>query len=423
MPPPHIIIIGAGPGGLATGIELLRKGHKVTILDKEKASGQGISKRPPESPYAIAHTGIYNEPGSLKEQYCRDTHQRMSTAPDSDDKVMQIYRKNSVKTGKIIIAKTAAGHEKLKNTVSHLQQQNTIRYNFLETPEAIDALGERFLGRPENIAAALQLPDVGVINIEGYISGLQKAFIAHGGIIKYEHNVTGFKPPTAFSVGTVVECKGQEPLIADLVINMSGLGMENIAQKARKALIQSGHPESLLPTEPEIRYFRMYGVHAPEAKTSTMHVVYNVENDQLSGTRNGIGMHTYPSAKNIWGFAPVLGPLSEPITREEALERRDYFKPITPEIVTQVQHIFPYLDSMDLVFTPLGYRSISITNGKNDFCETRLVHSRLKFCVLNAYYADSPAIASGPVIAKKVAESAQALLATQRQNAQLPSRL
>jgi NADPH-dependent 2,4-dienoyl-CoA reductase/sulfur reductase-like enzyme len=42
----RVIIIGAGPQGLATGIELLANGCDVTILESQDQLGLGVSYRP-----------------------------------------------------------------------------------------------------------------------------------------------------------------------------------------------------------------------------------------------------------------------------------------------------------------------------------------------------------------------------------------
>ena len=58
----HVIVAGAGIVGLATAFELTRRGHTVTVLEKESGSRQHQTG----NNSGVIHSGLYYKPGSLK---------------------------------------------------------------------------------------------------------------------------------------------------------------------------------------------------------------------------------------------------------------------------------------------------------------------------------------------------------------------
>lgn len=58
----EVVIVGAGIVGLATAYELTRRGHPVTVLEKEPALAQHQTGRNS----GVIHSGLYYTPGSLK---------------------------------------------------------------------------------------------------------------------------------------------------------------------------------------------------------------------------------------------------------------------------------------------------------------------------------------------------------------------
>src|SRR5438874_255488 len=60
-------IVGAGILGLAVGRELARRGHVVTVLDKEDS----VAAHQTGHNSGVAHAGLYYQPGSLKARLCR----------------------------------------------------------------------------------------------------------------------------------------------------------------------------------------------------------------------------------------------------------------------------------------------------------------------------------------------------------------
>ena len=58
----HVVVAGAGIVGLATAYQLSRRGHRVTVLDKE----DGIARHQTGHNSGVIHSGLYYAPGSLK---------------------------------------------------------------------------------------------------------------------------------------------------------------------------------------------------------------------------------------------------------------------------------------------------------------------------------------------------------------------
>jgi L-2-hydroxyglutarate oxidase len=58
----HVIVAGAGIVGLATAHELTRRGHAVTVLEKES----GLAQHQTGHNSGVIHSGLYYRPGSLK---------------------------------------------------------------------------------------------------------------------------------------------------------------------------------------------------------------------------------------------------------------------------------------------------------------------------------------------------------------------
>jgi len=58
----EVVVAGAGIVGLATAYELTRRGHGVTVLEKESEIAQHQTGRNS----GVIHSGLYYAPGSLK---------------------------------------------------------------------------------------------------------------------------------------------------------------------------------------------------------------------------------------------------------------------------------------------------------------------------------------------------------------------
>jgi hypothetical protein len=178
-----------------------------------------------------------------------------------------------------------------------------VSYSLLTKPYEIVALDEPTLGDPAKIKAILNLSNVGVLHIKEYISDLAKTFEKSGGKLKLSHDVIGFTIPSATRNGlrTGVICKiglTETTLFADAVINMAGLYVVSVAERAAQALRKSSSKIAPPPT-PDVRYDRFFVLverNRDRQKTSkplTRRVVYVADTAVLEGEYSTVGIHSY----------------------------------------------------------------------------------------------------------------------------------
>jgi glycine/D-amino acid oxidase-like deaminating enzyme len=410
----RVIIIGAGPQGLATGIELLENGCDVTILESQDQLGRGVSYRPDFNQYGILHSGAYYPYDSKRGKLSRRMYEMIESS-EACGILMEIYRKCIRKTGKLIIARTDDGVENIEIFQDRLKN-GKVSYSLLTKPSEIAALDEPTLGDPTKIKAILNLSNVGIIHIKEYIKDLAEAFEKSGGTIKLSHDVTGFAIPSATrnDLRTGVICKiglAETTLFADAVINMAGLYVLSVAERAAQALQKSNSKIGPPPT-PDVRYDRFFVLverNRDRQKTSkplTRRVVYVADSAVLDGQYSTVGIHSYccdelkpgqytmsfgnyiqrgiPSTE-IWDMDPALPQLDE-------------------EMWQKAETVYPRLNRLDYELKFVGRIGIALTqDNQRDMVYTSCTDSEIGFSVINCYTADSPGLTCSPVIAKEVA--------------------
>jgi len=417
----HIIIIGGGPQGLATGIELLEAGYQVTIVEAQRELGQGISYRPDFNQWGIVHSGAYYSKGSKRGDMCLTMYDALENPgtlhqSNQDSTVMRIFRENTRETGKLIIARSDAAMEKLITFAERLAGSR-VKHTLLTNPEDIVALNEPSMGTPK---AVLNLSNGRVIHIKRYIDDLQKEFERQGGQLLTSYEATGFETPTidhGDMPGTGVICQtpsGRQTLRADAVVNIAGQYAGSVAGHAAEALnksIADGQATTPPPATLEERYCQ-YGVlvaknPAIDKDTPlTRRVIYVADSAVLDGPKSTVGPHSFVSAEAGDGlYTLTIGPfIHHGIPADRRAEKFLPSKEITEEMWKAAEAVVPNLPRDKFTYRHLGRITNYLDgNGQRVFSNTLCQDDRTGFCVLNSFTSDAPGLTCSPVIARDTA--------------------
>ena len=410
----RVIIIGAGPLGLATGIELLESGCDVTIFESQDQLGLGVSYRPAFNQYGILHSGAYYPPDSKRGQLSRRMYEMIESSAASGT-VMDIYRKRIRKTGKLIIARTDPGVDIIHVFQDRLKN-GKVSYSFLTQASEFAALDEPTLGDPTKIKAILNLSNVGIIHIEEYIKYLAEAFAKSGGTIKLSHEVIDFVIPSATrsELRTGVVCKTglvKKTFFADVVINLAGLYVVPVAERAAAAL-QKLNAKIGPPPTPDVRYDRFFVLVEREqdrqrsSKHLTRRVVYVADSAVLDGPYATVGVHSYCCHELELGkYTMSFGNyIQRGIPRTEIWNMDPAIPQLDEEMWQKAEMVYPMLNRLDYELKFVGRIGIALTqDSERDMAYTSCTDSESGFSVINCYTADSPGLTCSPVIAREVA--------------------
>lgn len=411
----HVFIIGAGPQGLATGIQLIEQGCAVTILEANPTLGQGISWRPDFNQYGTLHSGVYYPPETKRAQLCHQMHHALNR-PSADTAVMKVFRQHirggNDNNGKVIIARTDGGVTNLNIFQKRLENsKSAVKHSILKQPDEIKALNEPTLGDPRNIKAALHLSNVGIIHISDYIGGLHKKFQEMGGSILLSHEVIGaqnLRTETGkYSLGLI--CKtpdGQKTIPADVVINMAGLYVLPVAKALRTVF-----NDEALPALPPVRYDRYFALveknRDPEDKTrpTTRRVVYVANPTAMTGPNSTVGVHSFCSDELSTGrYALTFGNyMVQNVGLEKIGDKNPAPPAITEEWWQQAEAVYPGLDRSKYELALIGRIGIPLPpNGERDFFYVPYGNGQ----IINCFTGDSPGLTCSPQIAQDVAAMA-----------------
>lgn len=209
----HIAIVGAGIVGLATAHALIRRGHTVTVLEKE----QRVAAHQTGRNSGVIHSGLYYRPGSLKAE--------LGTAGAASMRVFAEERGIPVEIcGKLVVATTPdqlpALHE--------LHRRGTAN----GVPCALIDAGQAREYEPNvSCVAALRVESTGIVDYAAVSRRLVELIEAAGGTVRLGVTVTGIRATRA---GVVVETDAarDEMVRADRLVNCAGLHSDRIAELA-----------------------------------------------------------------------------------------------------------------------------------------------------------------------------------------------
>lgn len=207
----HVVVVGAGIVGLATGRALVRRGYRVTVLDKES----DIATHQTGNNSGVIHSGLYYAPGSLKATLAVSGSVSMRDFAREHDLPVDVC-------GKLVVATTEAQVPALR-ALAERGAVNGVPCRMITADEA------REYEPAVRAVAALRVESTGIVDYRAVCATLRREIEDAGSDVVLGAEVV------AISGSIEVRCRtGQsETLIAaDLLVNCAGLHSDRIARMA-----------------------------------------------------------------------------------------------------------------------------------------------------------------------------------------------
>ncbi len=208
--PAHVVVAGAGIVGLATGAELARRGHRVTVLEKEG----GIARHQTGRNSGVIHSGLYYKPGSLKATLgTAGAHSMRAFAEEHGIKVDIC--------GKLVVA-TESRQVPALLTLLDRGRANGVPVTLISPDQAAEY-------EPHvECVAALHVASTGIVDYRGVCSVLAEQIRERGGEIVFDSEIVGINGSFDQVVITTVTAE----VFADQFINCAGLHADRLARLA-----------------------------------------------------------------------------------------------------------------------------------------------------------------------------------------------
>jgi len=206
----HVIVAGAGIVGLATAAELIRRGHTVTVLEKES----GIAQHQTGNNSGVIHSGLYYKPGSLKA--------KLGTAGATS--MRRFAEENGVSVemcGKLVVA-TELSQVPALQELHRRGQANGVPCRMISSEKAKEY--EPYVSS----VAAVRVESTGIVDFRGVCDALRRQIEQAGGDLRLGQKIVGITSrPDAVTVSTTTaEFRG------DQFVNCAGLHSDRLARLA-----------------------------------------------------------------------------------------------------------------------------------------------------------------------------------------------
>jgi (S)-2-hydroxyglutarate dehydrogenase len=206
----HVIVAGAGIVGLATAAELIRRGHTVTVLEKES----GIAQHQTGNNSGVIHSGLYYKPGSLKA--------KLGTAGATS--MRRFAEENGVSVemcGKLVVA-TELSQVPALQELHRRGQANGVPCRVISSEKAKEY--EPYVSS----VAAVRVESTGIVDFRGVCDALRRQIEQAGGDLRLGQKIVGITSrPDAVTVSTTTaEFHG------DQFVNCAGLHSDRLARLA-----------------------------------------------------------------------------------------------------------------------------------------------------------------------------------------------
>ncbi|WP_420121067.1 L-2-hydroxyglutarate oxidase [Nakamurella sp.] len=212
-----VVVAGAGIVGLATAYELTRRGHRVTVLDKEPA----VAAHQTGHNSGVIHSGLYYAPGSLKAT--------LGVAGASSMRDFAVEHGVAVEIcGKLVVATTRAQVPALLRLLER-GRANGVPVTLISPEQA------REYEPHVRCVAALRVETTGIVDFVGVCRTLVGLIERAGGQVRLGTEIVGVDGRfDAVTVSTAGGGSGSGPaeIRAEQFVNCAGLHSDRVARLA-----------------------------------------------------------------------------------------------------------------------------------------------------------------------------------------------
>ncbi|KGJ72734.1 hydroxyglutarate oxidase [Cryobacterium roopkundense] len=386
----HVIVAGAGIVGLSTAYELSRRGHRVTVLEKEPA----VAVHQTGNNSGVIHSGLYYTPGSLKATLGQAGAISMERFARDHGVDVDICGKLVVATSPQQIPALERLHER--------GRANGVNCRLVSSEVA------REFEPHVNAVAALRVEATGIVDYPGVCAALQGLIEAHDGEVLINQRIVG----VATNDDAVTVTTPHREFRADEFVNCAGLHSDRVAR--------------LAGLRPDVRIIPFRGEYfelAPEATSLVRGLIYPVPDPafpflgvHLTRMIEG-GVHAGPNAvfalaregytwldvnpRDVWESArwPGLWKLGRKFWRNGLEEVARSLS--RPKFLASLRELVPELPDDGLIPTHSGVRAQAMRRDGSLVDDFYFERAKRQIHVLNA---PSPAATASLEIGRTIAD-------------------
>lgn len=388
-----VAVIGGGIVGMATAVELLRRGRSVVVLEAEKSLGEHQTGRNS----GVIHSGIYYKPGSFKARLCAAGR----------DAMFRFCEEKGI------------AHERCGKVIVATQPELVPKLDELERRGRANGLDPKRLGAEEmkerephvRCLGGLFVKETGIVKFKDVLEALAKDVASLGGEVRTNARVESIsRDGRAFVLRTkddelrasnLVNCAG---LQCDRIARMAGIDPEltivpfrgeyyDLTESARHLC------KDLIYPVPDPRY-PFLGVHLTRAPDGTVEAGPNAV---LAWKREGYAKtdFSFDDTMEMFAFRGFWQMASRHLKTAFLEMHRSLSK---PAFLRTLQELVPELRSEHLEPGRAGVRAQAILPDGTLVDDFRFAEGEGMLHVLNA---PSPAATASLAIAKHIATEAE----------------
>lgn len=206
----HVIVAGAGIVGLATAHELTRRGHTVTVLEKESGLGQHQTGHNS----GVIHSGLYYRPGSLKATLGTAGASSMRRFAEENGVFVDIC-------GKLVVA-TEPSQVPALTELYRRGQANGVPCTMIDADKAKEY--EPYV----SAVSAVRVESTGIVDFRGVCDVLRRRIEDAGSQVRFGQQIVGI----ASRLDAVTITTKIDEFRGDQFVNCAGLHSDRLARLA-----------------------------------------------------------------------------------------------------------------------------------------------------------------------------------------------